>query len=208
MDSSPPGSSVNGISQARIVEWVAISFSKWSSQSRDQTCFSCIGRWVLHHWASRETSASLYTRFFKSDKLCRKDINEMLRIFILHPLQSHKCVPRLWSLLRSWWKWKSLSPIWLFAAAWTSFPGQNPGMGSFFPSPVDLLFSSLGVPDSSVGKESACNAGNLSLILGLGRSPGEKKGYPVQYSSLENSMDCIVHRVTNNQTRLNYFHSS
>ena len=86
------------------------------------------------------------------------------------------------------------------ATAWTSSPGQNPGVGSFFPSPVDLPFSSLGVPDNSVGKESACNAGNLSLILGLGRSPGEEKGYPLQDSSLENSMDCIVHRATKSQT--------
>ena len=46
-------------------------------------------------------------------------------------------------------------------------------------------------PDSSVGKESACNAGDPSLIPGLGRSPGEGKGYPFQYSGLENSMDCI-----------------
>ena len=44
---------------------------------------------------------------------------------------------------------------------------------------------------SSVGKESACNAGDLGSIPGLGRSPGEGKGYPLQYSGLENSMDCI-----------------
>ena len=43
--------------------------------------------------------------------------------------------------------------------------------------------------------ESACNAGELGLILGLGRSPGEGKGSPLQYSGLENSMDCIVHEV-------------
>ena len=49
-----------------------------------------------------------------------------------------------------------------------------------------------GFPDSSVGKESTCNAGGLGLIPGLGRSPGERIGYPLQYSGLENSMDCIV----------------
>ena len=43
----------------------------------------------------------------------------------------------------------------------------------------------------SAGKESSCNAGDLGLIPGLGRSPGEGKGYPLQYSGLENSMDCI-----------------
>ena len=48
------------------------------------------------------------------------------------------------------------------------------------------------VPVSSVGKESICKVGDLGLILGLGRLPGEGKGYPLQYSGLENSMDCIV----------------
>ena len=49
--------------------------------------------------------------------------------------------------------------------------------------------------DSSAGKESSCNAGDPSLISGLGRSPGEGIGYPFQYSGLENSMDCIVESV-------------
>ena len=50
----------------------------------------------------------------------------------------------------------------------------------------------LGFPCGSAGKESTCNAGHLGLIPGLGRSPGEGKGYPLQYSGLENSMDCVV----------------
>ena len=52
-----------------------------------------------------------------------------------------------------------------------------------------------GFPDSSVSQESTCNEGDLGLIPGLGRSPEEGKGYPLQYSGLENSMDCIVHGV-------------
>ena len=56
------------------------------------------------------------------------------------------------------------------------------------------------------GKESACNAGDLGSIHGLGRSPGEGKGYPLQYSGLENSMDCIVQGVTKSLTRLSDFH--
>jgi len=47
----------------------------------------------------------------------------------------------------------------------------------------------------SAGRESACNAVDLGSIPGLGRSPGEGKGYPLQYSGLENSMDCTVHGV-------------
>ena len=50
----------------------------------------------------------------------------------------------------------------------------------------------LGLPCGSAGKESACNVGDLALIPGLGRSPGEGKGYPLRYSGLEDSMDCIV----------------
>ena len=54
----------------------------------------------------------------------------------------------------------------------------------------------------------AGDTGDASSIAGLGRSPGEGKGYPLQYPGLENSMDCIVHGVTKSQTRLTdlYFH--
>ena len=55
-------------------------------------------------------------------------------------------------------------------------------------------------PCGSASKESAHGVGNLGSIPGMGRSPGEGKGYPLQYSVLENSMDCIVHRVTKSQT--------
>ena len=49
-------------------------------------------------------------------------------------------------------------------------------------------------------KESTHNVGDLGSIPGLGRSPGEWKGYPLQYSGLDNSMDCIVHEVAKSQT--------
>ena len=55
-------------------------------------------------------------------------------------------------------------------------------------------------------KESAHNVGDLGSIPGLGRSPGEGKGYPLQYSGLENSMDCIVHGVAKSKTGLSEFH--
>ena len=51
----------------------------------------------------------------------------------------------------------------------------------------------MGFPGGSAGKESACSVGDLGSIPELGRSPGEGKRYPLQYSGLENSMDCIVH---------------
>ena len=63
--------------------------------------------------------------------------------------------------------------------------------------------TSEGFPD---GKESPCNARDMGSILGLGRSPGEQKGYSLQYSGLENSMDCIVHGVPKSWTGLSNFH--
>ena len=64
----------------------------------------------------------------------------------------------------------------------------------------------LGFPGGSEVKDSACNAGDLGSIPGLGRSPGEGIGYPLQYSGLENSMDCIVHGVPKSWTQLSDFH--
>jgi len=69
------------------------------------------------------------------------------------------------------------------------------------PAPVTL-----GFPGGSDGKESTCNAGDLGLSPGLGRSPREGNGYPLQYSDLEHPMDYIVHRVAKSQTRLSNFH--
>ena len=71
---------------------------------------------------------------------------------------------------------------------------------------LGLVFYSLGVPGVSDGKESACNEGNMGSIPGLGRYPGKGNSYPLQYSGLENSMDCIVHGVAKSQTQLNDFH--
>ena len=72
------------------------------------------------------------------------------------------------------------------------FMGQEDPLGrDRLPTPVFL-----GFPCGSAGKESSCNAGDLGLIPGLGRSPGEGKGCRPQYSGLENFMDCIAHDTT------------
>ena len=68
------------------------------------------------------------------------------------------------------------------------------------PTPVFL-----GFPCGSAGKEFACNAGDLGSVPGLGRSPGEGKGFPLQYSGLEDSMDCTVHGVAKSRTWLSDF---
>ena len=96
-----------------------------------------------------------------------------------------------------------------------SFPGDlpNPGIepvsfmsptliGGFFTSSAawEAWYISCHLPGGSAGKN--CCVGDLSLIPGLGISPGEGNGYPLQYSGLQNSMDCIVHGVTKSRTRL------
>ena len=60
MEHSPPGSSVHEISQARILEWIAISSSRGSSRPKDRTHVSCISRWILYHSATWEAHLVLY----------------------------------------------------------------------------------------------------------------------------------------------------
>ena len=136
MDCSLPGSSIHGIFQARVLEWVAISFSRGSSRLRDWTQVS--------HIAGR--------RFY--------------------PL-SHQGSP-----------------------GFNSWVGKIHWRRDRLPTPIFLDF-----PCGSNGKESTCNVENLGSI------PGERKGYPLRYSGLENFMDCIVHGVAKSQTWLSNFHS-
>ena len=81
--------------------------------------------------------------------------------------------------------------------------------------PSELLFhlcqksvehACVGFPGGSAGKDSARNEGDLDSIPGLGRSPGEGKGHPLQYSGLENSMNRLVHGVAHSQTQVSGFH--
>ena len=75
------------------------------------------------------------------------------------------------------------------------------------PSLLSIYYLVWGFPDSSVGQESASNVGYPRSIPRLGRSPGEGKGYPLQYSGLENSRDYMAHRVAKSRTRLSDFGS-
>ena len=79
-------------------------------------------------------------------------------------------------------------------------PGWIPGSGRSAEKGQATHSSILGFPCGSAGKESICNAGDLGSIHGLGRSPGEGKGYPLQCSGLENSMDCTVYGVAKSWT--------
>ena len=76
---------------------------------------------------------------------------------------------------------------------------------------VRICITELGLPWWLSGKEFTCNAGDIGSIPGLGRSPAEGKGYPLQYSCLENSVDrgawqAVVHGVAKSRTRLSDFH--
>ena len=86
-----------------------------------------------------------------------------------------------WCISSVSWLWRWVMRIYTWWVWWRR---------DRLPTPVFL-----GFPGGSAGKESACNVGDLSSIPGLGRSPGEGKGYPLQYSGLENSMDYTVHEV-------------
>ena len=121
MDGRHPGSSVQGISQARILEWVAITFSRVSSWSRDWTHISCIGRWILYLWATRKALGVRLplSKFYLS---------------VIYVLINKVNV-------------KSLSCVWLFATPWTVAHKAPLSMGFFrqeywsglpFPSPWDL----------------------------------------------------------------------
>ena len=68
------------------------------------------------------------------------------------------------------------------------------------------MLGDLGFPGGSESKESACNAGVLGSISGLGRSPGEGNVNPLQYSVLENPMDCLVHGIAESWTPLSNFY--
>ena len=76
------------------------------------------------------------------------------------------------------------------------------------PNPAQLFSSlwNIGFPGGSASKESSCNAEDWGSIPGLERSPGEGNSYLLQYSGLENSIDCIVHGATKSQTWLSDFH--
>ena len=96
------------------------------------------------------------------------------------------------------WSWRQLCTICICRRVFTC--GDPTPRSRSLTDCFSLPSSFLGFPGGSAGKESPCNAGDLGSIPGLGRSPGEGKGCPLQYSGLENPMECIVHGVAKSQT--------
>ena len=94
-----------------------------------------------------------------------------------------------------WWEW--VEGVEAFPDSSVSWVGKIRWRRDRLPTPIFL-----GFPCGSAGKESTCNVGDLGSIPGSGRSPGEGKGYPLQYSGLENSMDYVFHGVAKSRIQL------
>ena len=127
MDCSPPGSSIHGIFQTRILEWVAISFSRGSSQPRDRTPVSCIEARFFTIWATREALYSLYTSinnpFLNTPQIAHLVLARTLADKVLEPR-----FPGLPALCSAHWDWptpvfSSWVSDWLL---WTEASGANP----------------------------------------------------------------------------------
>ena len=114
MDCSPPGSSVHEIFQARILEWVAISFARGSSRPRDWTRVSCVGRLTLYHWVSRKFT---HAQIFRQTGFClfmTKSLNSLVRATAQGWTDSILCWPPRCPL-RGWpWVVLRLPPLTVF----------------------------------------------------------------------------------------------
>ena len=134
MDCSLPGSSIHGISQARILEWVAMSFSKGSSWPRHQTRISCIGRQILNQWAPGEAHWPLCALIKQQSQVC------VAAVFVLVPtclLQNLSCPSREWTQTAAVkttnhnpWASRELPPnpqvlIWHPCFPWRNFRGHT-----------------------------------------------------------------------------------
>ena len=138
MDHSPLGSSVHGISQAKILEWIAISFSRDSYWPRDQTWISCIDRWILDHWVTRKDPYRvlllLLPSHFSCVRFCATDPTDSSTpgSLILGILQARTLEWVAISFSNAW-KWKvkvkSFSHVQLLATPWTAAYQAPPSMG-------------------------------------------------------------------------------
>ena len=99
--------------------------------------------------------------------------------------------------------WQSSTPIYDNNSPESGHRGKLPQHNKGHIQQTHIIFR---LPCGSASDEATWNAGDLDLIPGLGRSPGEGKGYPLQYSDLETSVDCIAHKVTKSRTQLINFH--
>ena len=142
MNCTMPGFPVHGISQAKILEWIAMPSSRGSSQFRDRThvsCVSCIGRRILYHWATREA----HTESAAAAAAAAKSLHSCPTLY--DPVDGSPPGSPVPGILQArtleWvaisfsnaWKWKvkvkSLSPVRLSATPWTAAFQASPSMG-------------------------------------------------------------------------------
>ena len=147
-------------------------------------------------WLSDWTELNIISANESKETKCRLRTKDLYIEIMIHNKQQILKVLKFPQLLHD----KHVQTQWLFhMTIWQSIPR---GFRIFVSSDPNRDF-----PGNSAGKEAACNIGDPSSIPGLERSPGEGNGYPLQYSGLKNSMDCIVHEVINSRTWLNNFHT-
>ena len=179
MDYSLPGSSVHEILQARILEWVVISFSRGSSRPRDRTRVSCIGVRHFNLWATLFIIGEIQIKTTVSFPLI------LVSMAIIKKSTNNKCwrgYREKGTLLHCWWECKLIQSLW--RPVW-----------NFLERPVIKLSYDPTVPLPCIYPEEprienfAWNSGHASLIPGSRRSPGKGNGNPLQYSCLENPMD-------------------
>ena len=189
---------MDGISQAKIQERLAISYTRGSSWFRDQTCVSCISRRILYLWATREPENLPELHWKNREQFCFK----VLENEILFDSEDVHNFFQITNFL-----FRCVQPAAKYNHYFCCF-----GSCIFFILEVHFFFKyacyfvefpipCVGFPCGSVVKNLPANAGDLGSIPDLGRSPGRGNGSPLQYSCLGNPMDrrdwrATVHEVT------------
>ena len=199
MDCSPLGSSVHGLLQGRTLECVVIPFSRGSSWPRDQTQVSCIGRQILYRLSHQ---GGIRVWFGQELSVRRWHFDEEENSYLVSKYLSIKYFlvtkGKIVTVhLRTCWKCKLLSRVWLFATPPWNFPGQNTGVGSLsllqgiFPAQVEPRSPALqadSLPAEPQGKPKNTGLASLSLLQGI-------------FSTQElNRVSCIAWRFFTNWT--------
>ena len=214
MDCNLPGSSVHGILQARILEWVAICFCRGSSWPRDRAWTSCITGRLFMVWASRRSTLGKVRNSRKGTPAWsavshRGDhLMEPTGLWVClgielwappHPSSHlrHNLVSNAFLLSSDGIKASACTSL-CEPCIWYTSGGSHCVICEAFPG-------------GSGSKESSCSVGDPGLIPGLRRSPGEGNGNPLQCSCLENPMDrevwrASVHGAAKNWTQLSNWH--
>ena len=172
VECSPPGSSVYGIFHARILEWVAVSFSRGSSQPRDRTQVSCITGRCFNLWATREALGHMVVLFlvFKESSILFSIVTVSICSYHISHGKAHFSPSTLWELL--WLLFGHYVMTSSFDTLWTiacqaplsmELPRQQHWIGLPFPSPGDL-------PDPGIKPSSPLLAGRFFTTEPQGKS--------------------------------------